>query len=269
MRILENPKSLITFLVTLTLALALIRNATAQSSSEMQTFFSKDYPGISIQVNGTRQADPGENITVGLWINCTADDVYVDYLNISFYGYRHFRYGLEKTTLNFACMMNNSLLGYHNASEQDYTMPIPNDVWDLTYAEIRLKYSIKASSPTEYDEIFPITTMRNVLWEELEKKLEWWNETHQLLNTTYWQLNSTYELLDQTFWESFQMNLSTENLAYLNKTYWELQHNYTALQGSLNELDNTRSAVAALAITTVIFVATTIYMIMRKPKQYW
>jgi hypothetical protein len=65
------------------------------------------------------------------------------------------------------------------------------------------------------------------------------------------------------------MNLSTENLAYLNKTYWELQHNYTALQGSLNELDNTRSAVAALAITTVIFVATTIYVIMRKPKQYW
>lgn len=269
MRILENPKSLITFLITLTLALTLIRNATAQSSSEMQTFFSKDYPGISIQVNGTRQADPGENITVSLWINCTADDVYVDYLNISFYGYRHFRYGLEEITLNFACMMNNSLLGYHNASEQDYTMHIPNDVWDLTYAEIRLRYSIKASSPNEYDEIFPITTVGNVLWEELEKKLEWWNETHQLLNTTYWQLNSTYELLDQTFWESFQMNLSTENLAYLNKTYWELQHNYTALQGSLNELDNTRSAVAALAITTVIFVATTIYMIMRKPKQYW
>jgi hypothetical protein len=80
---------------------------------------------------------------------------------------------------------------------------------------------------------------------------------------------STFNLLNQTFWESFQMNLTMENLALLNKTYWELQRNYTALQGSLNELDNTRTAVTVLAITTVFFVATTVYMVMRKPKQYW
>jgi chromosome segregation ATPase len=125
---------------------------------------------------------------------------------------------------------------------------IPDDVWDLTYAELDLKYAVK-SLHLEYSERFPITTVKNVLWEELEESLESLSEKYQQLNGTYWQLNSSFELL--------------------NQTYWELQQNYTALKGSINELDNTRTAVAALAITTVFFVATTVYMVMRKPKQYW
>ncbi len=256
MRILENPKSLITFLVTLTLALALIRNATAQSPSEMQTFFSKDYAGISIAVNATIETIPGGNTAIGLWINCTSAGVKVDYLNLSVYG---FKSGKEKILLNFTCALPNAPISLNQTIE--YNVSIPNDVWGATYGELYLKYAI-VDQPIERNAGFHMTIVRNVYLEELEQQLKSLNESYQ-------QLNNTLEQLNQTFWESFQMNLSTENLAYLNKTYWELQHNYTALQGSLNELDNTRSAVAALAITTVIFVATTIYMIMRKPKQYW
>ncbi len=252
----ENPKSLITFLVTLTLALALIRNATAQSPSEMQTFFSKDYAGISITVNATKETIPGGNTAIGLWINCTSAGVKVDYLNLSVYG---FKSGKEKILLNFTCALPNAPISLNQTIE--YNVSIPNDVWGATYGELYLKYAI-VDQPIERNAGFHMTIVRNVYLEELEQQLKSLNESYQ-------QLNNTLEQLNQTFWESFQMNLSTENLAYLNKTYWELQHNYTALQGSLNELDNTRSAVAALAITTVIFVATTIYMIMRKPKQYW
>jgi hypothetical protein len=258
----NKSKTLTAIFVTLLLALALIENTTAQRSDDMQTFFSKDYPGISIMVNGTQEAIPGENITIDLWVNCTADGVKVDYLNISVYGYSHFRYGLEKITLNFACVINNSSLVYHNVSEQDYSIAIPDDVWDQTYAEIYLKYGIKASPPYEYDEIFPITTVRNTLWEELDKTITSLNESNQ-------QLNNTLEQLDQLFWESFQINLSAENLAYLNKTYWELQQNYTSLKGNLGELEGTRQAVIVLAITSVFFVATTVYLITRKPKQYY
>jgi hypothetical protein len=258
MRILENPKSLITFLVTLTLALALIRNATAQSSSEMQTFFSKDYAGISITVNATKETIPGGNTGIGLWINCTSAGVKVDYLNLSVYG---FKSGKEKILLNFTCALPNAPISLNQTIEYNYNVSIPSDVWDATYGELYLKYAI-VDQPIERNAGFQMTIVRNVYLEELEQQLKSLNESYQ-------QLNNTLEQLNQTFWESFQINLSTENLAYLNKTYWELQHNYTALQGSLNELGNTRSAVAALAITTAIFVATTIYMIMRKPKQYW
>jgi hypothetical protein len=58
-------------------------------------------------------------------------------------------------------------------------------------------------------------------------------------------------------------------LANLQAQYDQLQQNYTTLEGRLTELDNTRSAVAVLAITSIFFVATTLYMMMRKPKDYY
>ena len=265
MRILENPKSLITFLVTLTLALALIRNATAQSSSEMQTFFSKDYAGISITVNATKETIPGGNTAIGLWINCTSVGVKVDYLNLSVYG---FKSGKEKILLNFTCALLNAPISLNQTIEYNYNVSIPSDVWDATYGELYLKYAI-VDQPMERNAGFQMTIVRNVYLEELEQQLKSLNESYQ-------QLNNTLEQLNQTFWGSFQINLSTENLAYLNKTYWELRQNYTELQqkysvleGSANELDNTRRVVAILVVTTVFFVATTLYLVLRKPKDYW
>jgi hypothetical protein len=254
--------------VMMILALTLVKSTVAQTSNETQTFFSSEYAGISIQFNATRETVPGANITINLWINCTADGVYLDYLNLTVYGYSHFKYGLEKTTLNATCVMQKTALIFNHTSEYNYTVPVPNNVWDLTYAELNLKYTIKGDL-IEHNESFSITTVRNVLWEELEETLRMLNETYQRLNVTYWQLNTTFEQLNQTFWEAFQMNLTAENLALLNMTYWELQQNYTMLQVNQNDLNNTRTAVAVLAITTVFFVATTVYMVMRKPKQSW
>ena len=248
---LKKLRTVITISITLILALTLIQNITAQTSSEMQTFFSKDYAGISIKFNATQETVPGENITINLWINCTAVGVNVDYLTLSVYG---FRYGQEKVPLNSTHVIETKPLVFNYTRRYNYTVHIPKDVWGITQAELYLKY-ILVDLPCEYNPIFLITKVRNVYWEELENKFN-------SLNSTYWQLN-------QTFWESFQMNLTAENLACLNQTYCELRQNYTSLQGSLSELDNTRRAVIILAITTVSFVATTIYLIIRKPKQHW
>jgi len=247
--------------VMLLLALTLVKSITAQTPEEMETFFSSKYVGISIQVNATRETVPGANITIKLLVNCTSDYVYVDYLNLSVYGYKHIGYALEKDTLTSECVMKQSPLAYHNASRHNYTIPVPSEVWDLTYAELHLKYAID-SELKERDETFSITTVKNIVWEELEEKLEWLNQTYQELNSTYWQLNSTVEQLNQTFWQMFQMNLTAESLAQLNETYW-------GLKGSSNELGNTRMAVGVLAVTTVFFVATTLYLVVRKPKESW
>jgi hypothetical protein len=260
-KVMIKLRTVTSIFVMLILALTLVKSTTAQTPEEMETFFSSEYAGISIQVNATRETVPGANITIKLLINCTADKVYVDYLNLSVYGYKHFKYGLEKDTLTSECVIKQSPLAYHNASLQNYTIPVPNEVWDLTYAELHLKYTISGELK-ERDETFSITTVRNVRWEELEEK-------YQNLNNTYWQLNNTVEQLNQTFWQMFQMNLTVDNLAYINRTFWELQQNYTALQGSLNELGNTRMAVGILAVTTVFFVATTLYLVMRKPRESW
>lgn len=246
-KVMRKLRTLTSIFVMLILALTFVKSITAQTSEEKETFFSRKYVGISIQVNATRETVPSANITITLLVNCTADDVYVDYLNLSVYGYKHFKYGLEKNTLTSVCVIKQSFLVYHNASQHNYTIPVPSDVWDLTYAELHLTYTISGELK-ERDETFSITTVRNVRWEELEEK--------------YQNLNSTIEQLNQTFWQMFQINLTAESLASLNETYW-------GLKGSSNELGNTRMAVGILAITTVFFVATTLYLVMRKPRESW
>jgi len=260
-KIMRKLRTVTSIFVMLILALTLVKGTTAQTPEEMETFFSSKYVGISVQVNATRETVPGANITIRLLVNCTSDEVYVYYLNLSVYGYKHIGYDLEKATLASVCVMKPSPLAHHNASLHNYTIPVPSEVWDLTYAELHSKYTV-VGEPFGFDETFPITTVRNVLWEELEEKLEWLNQTYQKLNNTYWQLNSTVEQLNQTFWQMFQMNLTAESLARLNETYW-------GLKGSSNELGNTRMAVGILAVTTVFFVATTLYLVMRKPRESW
>jgi hypothetical protein len=249
--ILKKLKNSVMTCVLLILALTFARSTTAQKSNNMQTFFSKNYPGISIEVNATKETVPGENATVNLWINCTAVCVHVDYLTLKVHGFRH---GQEKILLNSEHLTENNSLILSHTIQFNCTVFIPNDVWDATYAELHLKYAI-VDLTLEYNPSFSVTVIRNIYLEELENKLE--------------NLNRTLGQLNQTFWECFKMNFTAESLANLNQTYWELEQKSSSLQGNISELENTRQVATILAITTVIFVATTIYMVMRKPKQYW
>jgi hypothetical protein len=122
----------------------------------------------------------------------------------------------------------------------------------LTYSA---KYEVVTINLEKLTCGFTMTNVENIYLKNIEEEFN--------------ALTNTFKLFNQTFWESFQMNPSAENLARLNQTYWELQQNYTAFRGNLNELDNTRMAVGILAVTTVFFVATTLYLVMRKPKESW
>jgi len=236
----------------LILTLALIQNATAPTSDEMHTFFSEEYVGISIEFRAPQETNPSENITISLWINSTAANMKIESLTLSIYG---FRYSKEKISLKSVNIIGNTFpLAFNHTEQYNYTVSIPNEVWDATYAELHIEYTV-ANTLFKDDRNFSITIVRNVYLEQLENMFK-------NLNQTYWQLN-------QTFWECFQMNLTKENLDNLNQTYWELQQNYTSVQGNLIELGNIRMAVIILAITTIFFVATTFYVIMRKPKQNW
>jgi hypothetical protein len=205
----------------------------------MQTFYSKLYAGLSIRVDATHETVPGENMTVELWVNCTSDGVHVDYFNFSTYGFRN---GTDKTFLFAENIMNNISLTYNNLTQCNFTVQVPADVWDTTFVELLFEYSIVDSSSPKYDVDVAVTHVRNTYLEDTVSRLGNLTESYQDLNNTYWQLNETYS---------------------------ELQQKYTALEASANELDNTRRAVAILVVTTVFFVATTLYLVLRKPKDYW
>lgn len=214
----------------------------AQTPAEnMKAFFDAEFPGIRIQVTATNKTQPGQNITVILTIT-TLTEVNIESFNLSIFGLLN---GKDKFLLKNLTWPNVQL---NNASTTP--LNVPENVWGLTYGEIRLKHSAKTeisglgNVTIEYNPFvsgFTMTYVENVYLAGLEELLT--------------NLNST-------FWQIFKMNLTLENLAELNKTYQAMQVN----QG---DLDNTRRVVAVLAVTTVFFVATTVYMFMRKPKQYF
>jgi len=264
----KNIRRLALILIIFTLTFAPLYGVKAQQLTEnMKTFFDSTIPGIKIQVNATAETQPTENITVMLSMKGLGD-VHIEYFNLSIFGFLNGTYKVIMANITGNNFSLNNILKEYNC-----TFKVPEQVWGVTYGEILLTYrAVLGGLELRFPQLiygFTMTHVENVYLKKLENDLKSWIESYQQLNNTYWQLNSTFEQLNQTFWESFQMKLSAENLARLNQTYWELQQNYTALRGNLNELGNTRTAVGILAVTTVFFVATTLYLVMRKPKESW
>jgi len=225
---------------------ATICNVKAQTptTENMQTFFDREIPGIKIIVNATAETQPNGNITVKIAMNPLEEEVNIEYFNFSVFGFLN---GTYKTMI-YNITVNNFPF--------NDTFPVPEQVWGVTFGEITLTYDvtyviekgIEITITIPYENLtvgFDMTRVKNVYLETVEGQLR--------------NLNSTFEQLNQTFRQYFNKDLTPENL---NDTLRELQ-------GSSNELGNTRMAVGILAITTVFFVATTLYLVMRKPKESW
>lgn len=273
---------------TIIIALAFVRVNTVRGQSELKTFYSKDdLPGIEIRINATAETVPGSNMTIAVWVNCTAYGVLVEQLNVTIYGFVE---GTNKTQLATIDVMENEALTLNIVNESSYTLTVPSDVWDTTYADLHLRYFIY-NSGFEHNPGFSLTIVRNIYYEQLKEDFSdldssfiqlnssYWqldtnysqlnasysqlNNTSSELNGTYWQLNGSFSQLNSSYWEL------KGTYEQLNQTYGGLRLNYTDLQGSLTDLDNTRRLAAVLGVTSVFFVVTTIYLVTRRPKESW
>jgi prefoldin subunit 5 len=269
-----------------------MKTQASTSAQNMQTFLDSNIPGIRIQVNATAETQPGQNITVMLCLKRqNQTGVYVEYFNLSVFGFVNGTYKILMANIT-----GDSFSLGSSPSRYNRTFAVPQQVWDVTYGEITLTYNATYSvagiqTTILYQNItsgFTMTHVENVYLKSIEEQLANLQAQYNQLHENYTALQGNLSELNETYWKSFQMNLTVDNLAYINRTYWELQQNYTALQGNLSELqarynslqqnyttlegslsdlNNTRSAVAVLAITSIFFLATTVYLIMRKPKE--
>lgn len=222
--------SLIFILLLPTLVFASICGVKAQASTEnTKTFLDSEISGITIQVNATAETQPNQNITVSLSLKRQAS-IYVGNFNLSIFGFVN---GTYKTLMYNMTDGNFSL--DDTPREYNRTFIVPGQVWDTTYGEITLTYNVTYPvGPGSLELPYNIT------------------------------LGFIMTHVENVYLESIE-----DQLGNLQAQYDQLQQNYTALQGRLTELDNTRSAVAVLAITSIFFVATTLYLMMRKPKDYY
>jgi len=276
---------ILTIIIT---SLAFTQVNVAKAEDELKTFYSKDdLAGISMRIDAIAETVPTGNTTVAVWINCTADGVRVEHFNITVCGFTE---GKEMNPLATINVIEDRSLAFNSTSECNHTLTVPDDVWGATFADLHLKYFIH-SSEFEYNLSFSLTIVRNIYYEQLKEGFNnlnsnfiqlnssYWqldtdyshlstsfsqlNDTYTQLNGTYWQLNDSYTQLNSSYWEL------KDTYEQLNQTYWGLEQNYTDLQGSINELDNTRRLAAVLGVISVFFVVTTIYLSTRRPKESW
>jgi len=236
-------------LFVLALTFALLNSARVHATDEeMKVFLNSEMPGINIQVNATSKTQPGKNLTVLLTLRTTMN-VTIDRINLEVFGFLN---GTDQLSLgNISDSnrdMNNTLINYPKI-----VIIVPDNVWGITYGEIRLAYhAYMGEFVAGFLNIvngFPLTLVENTLLKNLEEQVRNLNESCNQLAEKYSNLTETY--------------------AALNQTYWDLNQTYTSAQNSLGELDNTRRLTTILAITTVFFLATTVYIILRRPRDYW
>jgi len=185
--------------------------------------------------------------------------------------------------------------------DKKYDVDIPSDSDPgLVYGHITAEWTTAADDIDHtYAESFTITYVMNKDYEELQEDYKDLSSkydklkadydklttTYNNLQTTYNSLKSDYDSLNATFdsltseydtLESDYKTLLSEKDA-LQKKYNSLDSEHKALQAeydalgseyeaTVGELSNYKTYMYALAVTTVIFVITTIIFAVRKPK---
>jgi ABC-type transporter Mla subunit MlaD len=246
----------LSIVLLLILALTLIQSVAAQNG--MQTFFELSLPGVKIWIDSVKEVRPGENVTISLYVKGAAEEVYVEYLNLTIFGFIE---GRNKTIL-MSMSRGDFSLNYSQTWKYSDSFKVPENVWDTTYGELSFKYSIGGFS-YEFSRIgFTMTHVENVLLKSLQEQLENLTKAYKELSRAYNDLNESYTDVSRRL-ETLQQNYTQLNESYaaLNQTYWKLKE-------SVGGFETARNAMFIFLATTIIFMATTAYLILRKPKTY-
>src|SRR4030042_2020545 len=105
-KIMRTDRIVVIITLVSIMSLSFISSIRAQSADELKTFYSTNYPGISLRVDATNETDPGKNVTLKLWTNRTSQDVfYMECFNMSVYGFK--LGGPEEAVLYSALLVSN------------------------------------------------------------------------------------------------------------------------------------------------------------------
>lgn len=243
----RNKKITVTILLII-FALSLIpKSYTQEANSGTQTFYHHDEAGLIINVEAPANTEPGQKINVSISFHCYAENLSISYLYITIFD---FRSGQEKIPIENITHVKEGVgykPKYNETYAQTYDVEIPEDVWDITYGEICCQWKLPGPDYHIRNDGFTMTYVRNIEMAKLMEQLTNKTQEYDALSQNYTELNQTY--------------------TQLNQTYWDLKFNKTS--GTEVQLDNTRIAMVIFIVTTVFFAATTLYLVTKKPKQYW
>jgi hypothetical protein len=216
-------------------------NVNAEATTRVYTY---SFAGFKVKIEYPFETYPNQNITINVAVKALANLI-VNYTQLDLYVLNN---ETREETLFYSIhhISEPKLLNGGEWFNKTYEVFIPEYAINLVYSKLILKWTLRGiGEATSYERelLVLLSYLRSLELENLR------NENAMLKEN---------------------LTILQNNVTNLNNTLTELRNNLTDIQKRYEgELSGTRSTVAVLAITTVFFLATTAYLIFRKPKQYW
>ena len=269
--------------MTLMLVFSFIVFSTSAAESRLiWTFY---WEGLDVQIYTPYQAYSNDTVTIRIRVEARQElqDVTVRFRmygskSQGYLAWFHSFYALQNVDLSNGVV-----------EDQYFDVGIPEEVDPgLVYSQTTCSWKAWNGSSwqdqSRESDMRACTYLKNKPYEDLQvaydQLLADYNSlvsSHNTLQTNYNQLLADYDSL-QTSYNNLQANCTTLQTNYnsLNSTYHSLLSGYSSQQTSLNELKSkyefagqTANALDLMYVfieTTVIFIATTIYFVLRKRK---
>ncbi len=228
------------------LATAKIYAANANSSNQIHVY-EYTFGALTVHVKNPLEAYPNQTISMNITAEASATLI-INYTAIELYTFNNSTLKDEKFDSIIYVDEEAPVLifGGKSLNETCYNVTIPDYASNVVYGKLVLLWMEKGTEEsTTYrrESTFIMAYLRNP---ELEG------------------LRSRVPELER---ENIELQ---ENITSLNNSLTELLNNLTDVKNRYEgELSGTRSAITVLAITTISFLASTAFLFLRKPKQYW
>jgi hypothetical protein len=155
---------------------------------EIINVYSKEYPGLEIEIMAPAQALIGDVITVTVTAKAT-NEVFVEFLQVTIYGALN---ATERVVLSEITHLENSSFSSSHSSQ--YNITIPTDICPgLTYAMISGEWDSMAFSYKIPESGFALTYITNMDLEALQAKYDALNSTYNDLLQDYTELESNFQ----------------------------------------------------------------------------
>jgi hypothetical protein len=261
---------LIAIIFVTSIFIAMIESISIAYAEECELFFWVG--GLRIQLLYPEECHKGDTITYKIEIHSSgySEGNFVEIFNVSI---RYLQYGtppyLIPIILYSETLYKNMVMPYGNDYKITIQVTIPKQDIPTDY-HVRVVFDIETyrnGHPEDYAWTNLVLHTTKVVWETREELL---NENLNL-HLNYTQLQRDYESLNYSY-ELYKQTHKYSNSEYedLNSAYNQYRqghsHSNTEYNSLITELEFARSLNYALIVTTIVFLATTVYLVIRKLK---
>ncbi len=225
---------ILTLIMLISLVVATSGNVAANASMHVYKF---SFSGVEVLIENPYEIYPNQTITVSVATRALVN-LTVDWMWIELYTFHNLTTE-ENMFYNITHVPASTLLSCGRWLNDTYEVLIPQCAVNVLYGKMVLRWTINGTEETmtcERKSTFIMGYLKNLEFENLKDEIERLKGENKQLR---------------------------ENLTEILNNLTEIKNRYEG------ELNGTRSTVTVLAVTTLFFLATTAYLALRKPKEYW